>query len=180
MALLFEDGGGGAPEPEGGGVGGIFGTIVTPVNTAVAVVFEFPEPSFPRDIMPIPAPIFDAPTPAPIFGGGVTACPEGSHTECEPCPPGMVCAAVCTPVCVSDIAVPSLPDLLPSLPDLLAPIFGGGGGGGGVGRALPFGTAGTRLVTGERRSPLLTILILVVIAGIGYFLYRRYRKGKEA
>lgn len=110
------------------------------------------EPRFPRDIpIPLPAPVSPAPTPAPIFPA-----PE------EPSP---------SPV----------DEITNSIAALLAPILGGGAAGDGVGRVLPFGTAGTRLVAGEqRRSPLLAILILVVVGGIGYFVYRRYRKGRES
>lgn len=136
---------------ENGGGGGVDGVFDTTVEPVSPFALEG-EPRFPRDIpIPLPAPVSPAPTPAPIF-----TAPE------EPSP---------SPV----------DEITNSIATLLAPILGGGAAGGGVGRPLPFGTAGTRLVAGEqRRSPLLAILILVAIGGIGYFVYRRYRRGRES
>lgn len=143
---------------------GIFDAAVEPVSQFALVEGEL---RFLRDVpVPIPAPVSPAPTPAPIF-----ACLQGGVVP--PCEGGTVVwnSTTCQWDCVGGA---------PSLPDLLAPILDGGGGGG-IGRLLPFGTAGTRLIAGEqRRSPLLAILILVVIGGIGYFVYRRYRKGRES
>ncbi len=107
--------------------------------------------------------------PSPIFGG---QCPPGQHLGMPPCPEGSVCQQSLQ--CVLDEGG-APPSLLDPIKGLLPPSLGGGGAGG-VGRALPIGTAGTRLVAQSKANPMLTILILVAIGGIGYFVYKRYIK----
>lgn len=112
---------------------------------------------FDRVPIPTPAPLTPAPIPTPVV------IPR-NEVRCL----GIDCVIVVEPL-----------PLRQTLQPLLAPILTGTGFGGGTGRALPLGTAGTRLVAAPpARSPLVTLLILAGIAGVGYYLYQRYRKGK--
>ena len=73
------------------------------------------------------------------------------------------------PIASNGFAEPPIGDVGPGA-------AGTGGGVGGAGEfAPPIGAAGTA-IRAATKSPLATLLLLVAIGAVGYYLYKRYKK----
>lgn len=56
------------------------------------------------------------------------------------------------------------------------PPIGEPGPGGAGELPAPIGAAGTSLVAGAKKNPLAVVLLLIGLAAVGYYLYKRYKK----
>lgn len=95
------------------------------------------------------------------------------------CPPGMACVQVCPGMVGPAIPAPINTAAPGPLQQILGPVTGALGG---VGRQFGVGTAGTRLVADQGGGNIArTLGILLLVAAVGYILYKRYyKRGKAA
>ena len=116
---------------------------------------------------------------APVNVIGVVPAQPSNGCFMPECPPGMACVQVCPGV--TGVIPANGAAAAPSpLQQILGPVTGALGG---VGRQFGVGTAGTRLVAdqGGGGNIARTLGILLLVAAVGYILYKRYyKKGKAA